>query len=229
MPRWRTRSDAGVRYRDRREAGRVLAGRLLSYRGRHGVLVLGLARGGVPVGWEVAAALAAPFDVFLVRKLGVPQWPELAMGALATGGAVVRNDDLIRSQGITEEQLRSTIERESDELRRRESVYRGDRVPAELSARTVILVDDGIATGASMLAAVRAVRVNGAARVVVAVPVGSATACRHVGHEADELACVSTPADFRAVGQAYQDFTQTTDEEVCALLGERPHRAGPQP
>lgn len=222
MARWRTRSDSGARYRDRREAGRVLAGRLVSYRAEPTVLVLGLARGGVPVGWEVAAALAVPFDVFLVRKLGIPHWPELAMGALATGGAVVRNDDVIRSQGVTEEQLQATIERESTELRRRERAYRGDRVPVDVSSRTVILVDDGIATGASMLAAIRAVRVSRAARVVAAVPVGSATACHKVGDEADDLVCISAPADFNAVGQAYEDFTQTTDEQVCALLSDRP-------
>jgi putative phosphoribosyl transferase len=222
MARWRTHRDAGVRYRDRREAGRVLAGRLVSYRAEPTVLVLGLARGGVPVGWEVAAALAVPFDVFLVRKLGVPGWPELAMGALATGGSVVRNDDVIRSQGVTEEQLQATIDRESVELRRRERAYRGDRAPVDVSSRTVMLVDDGIATGASMLAAIRAVRVSGAARVVAAVPVGSASACHHVGCEADDLVCISAPADFRAVGQAYEDFTQTDDEQVCALLSDKP-------
>lgn len=184
-------------------------------------MVLGLARGGVPVGFEVAAALGLPFDAFLVRKLGLPHWPELAMGALATGGALVRNEDLIGSQEVTEDQLQEIIERERAELRRREAAYGMEEAP-ELTGRTVILVDDGIATGASMLAAVRAVRAAGAARVVVAVPVASRTACRLIDDEVDELMCVDAPEDFRAVGQAYEDFTQTSDDEVRALLAGHP-------
>lgn len=207
-------------FANRREAGRVLATALSHHRDGADTVVLGLARGGVPVGWEVAAALALPFEVFLVRKLGVPQWPELAMGALASGGTVVRNDDVIESQAVTEEELQRTVEREHAELRRRTAAY-GARDSAEVSGRTVILVDDGIATGASMLAAVRAVRTAGAARVVVAVPVASPTACRLVDHEADELVCVSSPPGFRAVGAAYADFTQTGDDEVRALLAQR--------
>lgn len=212
-------------FENRRTAGRMLASELSQYADDSSLVVLGLARGGVPVGWEVAAALSAPFDVFLVRKLGVPHWPELAMGALATGGGLVRNDDLIRSQDITERQFQATIDRESAELARRELAYRGDVAAEDLDGRTVILVDDGIATGASMLAAVRAVRASGARRVVVAVPVGSATACRQVGDEADELVCLNAPPDFQAVGQAYDDFTQTTDDEVRALLAS-PTRRG---
>lgn len=208
-------------FRNRREAGRALAGPLSHLAGDRSILVLGLARGGVPVGWEVAAALGAPFDVFLVRKLGVPHWPELAMGALASGGAVVRNEDVIRSQDVTEDQIRAVVERESVELGRREAAYRGNRAAPELTGRTVILVDDGIATGASMLVAIRAVRAAGAARVVVAVPVASPTACHGIKREADELVCLRTPPDFGAVGAAYADFTQTTDEEVCALLAAR--------
>ncbi|MGK2868438.1 MAG: phosphoribosyltransferase [Mycobacterium sp.] len=208
-------------FRNRREAGRALAGALSHLAGDRSILVLGLARGGVPVGWEVAVALAAPFDVFLVRKLGVPHWPELAMGALATGGAVVRNEDVIRSQDVTEDQVRAIIERESVELVRRQVAYRGNRQAPELTGHTVVLVDDGIATGASMMAAIRAVRAVGAARVVVAVPVGSPTACHGIGRAADELVCLHTPPDFGAVGAAYADFTQTTDEEVCALLAAR--------
>ena len=208
-------------FANRRAAGRMLATELGQHRGAPGTVVLGLARSGVPVGWEVAAALVLPFDVFLVRKLGVPHWPELAMGALATGGTVVRNEDLIRSQNITEQQLRETLARERTELRRREAAY-GVREPLELADRTVILVDDGIATGASMLAAVRAVRVAGAGYVVAAVPVASRSACRLVAADADEVICVVTPPDFRAVGQAYDDFTQTSDDEVRALLGVRP-------
>ncbi len=172
------RRNARRTFRDRREAGRVLAEELASYRGRDDLVVLGLARGGVPVGWEVAAFLRAPLDVFLVRKLGVPQWQELAMGALASGGGVVINDSLVRNLGISDEQLQAAIDRETEELHRRERAYRGDRPPADVEGKTVILVDDGIATGASMLAAVRAVRAANPARVVVAVPVGPASACR---------------------------------------------------
>jgi len=208
-------------FANRREAGRVLATALSHHRADAAAVVLGLARGGVPVDWEVAAALDLPFDVFLVRKLGVPHWPELAMGALASGGTVVRNEDLLRSQAVTEEELHTVIERERAELRRRETAYGAAAAP-ELSDRTVILVDDGIATGASMLAAVRAVRGAGAARVVVAVPVASASAWRLIGREVDEVVCVDIPPDFRAVGQAYGDFTQTSDDEVRALLARRP-------
>jgi predicted phosphoribosyltransferase len=206
------------RYRDRREAGRVLATELASYRGRPDLLVLGLARGGVPVAWEVAAALGAELDVFLVRKLGVPRWPELAMGALASGGRVVMNDDVVSSLHIDDEQVRAVIERETTELRRREEAYRGGRPEADLHGRAVLLVDDGIATGASMLAAVRAVRAAGARLVVVAVPVGPRSACRQLAAEADDVVCATMPADFDAVGQAYTDFRQVTDDEVRELL-----------
>ncbi len=219
MPRYRRGSRNAV-FENRRAAGRALAAELSPLSGEPALTVLGLARGGVPVAWEVAAALRAPLDAFLVRKLGVPGWPELAMGALTTGGAVVRNEDVVRAADVTEEEVQRVIDRESAELARREAVYRGDRPPAPVRGRTVILVDDGLATGASMLAAVRAVRQAGAARVVVAVPVGAAAACRRIAEEADELVCISEPADFHAVGQAYEDFTQTTDAEVCALLAE---------
>lgn len=207
-------------FANRREAGRVLATALSHHRADAAAVVLGLARGGVPVGWEVAAALGLPFDVFLVRKLGVPHWPELAMGALASGGTVVRNEDLLRSQAVTEDELHAVIERERAELRRRETAYGAAAAP-ELSGRTAILVDDGIATGASMLAAVRAVRGAGAERVVVAVPVASSAAWRLIGREVDESVCVDIPPDFRAVGQVYGDFTQTSDDEVRALLARR--------
>ncbi|WP_235570945.1 phosphoribosyltransferase [Mycobacterium sp. Root265] len=210
-------NETGIRFPNRRAAGRSLATALAHHRGATATVVLGLARGGVPVGFEVAAALGLPFDAFLVRKLGLPHWPELAMGALATGGAVVRNADLIRSQAITEDQLQEVIEAERVELRRREAAYGVQQAP-DLAGRTVILVDDGIATGASMLAAVRAVRAAGAAAVVVAVPVASRTACHLIDDEVDELICVDAPPDFRAVGQAYDDFTQTSDDEVRALL-----------
>jgi predicted phosphoribosyltransferase len=205
-------------FRDRREAGCVLAEDLASYHGRDGLLVLGLARGGVPVGWEVAAALHASLDVFLVRKLGMPQWSELAMGALASGDHVVMNDDVVASLGVTDDELHEVIDRETTELHRRERVYRGDRPAADLHAKTVILVDDGIATGASMRAAVRAVRAAGATTVVVAVPVGPASVCQDLAQEADDVVCATTPPSFEAVGQAFGDFHQVTDDEVGELL-----------
>lgn len=205
-------------FRDRREAGCALAEELSAYRARADLLVLGLARGGVPVGREVAAALRAPFDVFVVRKLGAPRWSELAMGALTSGGRVVTNDSVIAGLNISDEELQSVIEREMAELRRREHVYRGDRPPAELRDRTVVVVDDGIATGASMLASVRAIQTGGPAAIVVAVPVGPASACQKLAEEADDVVCASMPAAFEAVGQAYLDFGQVSDDEVIALL-----------
>jgi putative phosphoribosyl transferase len=212
------RRNARRTFRDRREAGRVLAEALTPYRGEDNLLVLGLARGGVPVGWEVAAALQAPLDVFLVRKLGVPQWQELAMGALASGGGMVINDSLVKNLGISDEQLQEAIDRETEELNRREQAYRGDRPPADVEGKTVILVDDGIATGASMLAAVRAIRAAKPAQVVVAVPVGPASACRQLGAEVDEVVCATMPPGFEAVGQVFADFHQVTDDEVRELL-----------
>ena len=212
------RRSARRTFRDRREAGQVLAQALVAYHGRDDLLVLGLARGGVPVGWEVAASLRAPLDVFLVRKLGVPQWQELAMGALASGGGLVVNDNLMRSLGISEEALRTTIDRETEELNRREHAYREGRAPADPSGKVAILVDDGIATGASMLAAVRAVRAADPARVVVAVPVGPPSACSQLGGEADDVVCATMPSSFEAVGQVYSDFHQVSDDEVRELL-----------
>jgi putative phosphoribosyl transferase len=212
------RRNARRTFRDRREAGQVLAETLTAYHGRNDLLVLGLARGGVPVGWEVAASLRAPLDVFLVRKLGVPQWQELAMGALASGGGLVVNDNLIRSLDISDEALRETIEKETEELNRRESAYRGGRPPLDVAGKIAILVDDGIATGASMLAAVRAVRAAKPAQVVVAVPVGPPSACRDLAGEADDVVCATMPSSFEAVGQVYSDFHQVSDDEVRELL-----------
>ncbi|MGV0633590.1 phosphoribosyltransferase [Mycolicibacillus trivialis] len=205
-------------FSDRRHAGRALAERLAAYRGRDDLLVLGLARGGVPVAWEVAAALGAPLDVFVVRKLGVPHWPELAMGALASGGAVVLNDTVIASAAVRRDQLDAVIAKETAELRRRETAYRGDRPPADPRGKTVLLIDDGIATGASMRVAVQAVRAAGPAAIVVAVPVAPPSVDRDLGGAADDVVCVSTPAGFEAVGQAYTDFTQVDDEEVRRLM-----------
>ncbi len=177
-------------FRDRRDAGRAMAEELRAYRGRHGSLVvLGLARGGVPVGWEVAKALGVPLDVFLVRKLGVPHWRELAMGAVASGGGVVMNDSVVSSLHITDAQIQAVIDHETAELERRERAYRGERPVADLHGKVVILVDDGIATGASMLAAVRAVRAARPQSIVVAVPVGPQSACGELAKEAEDVVC----------------------------------------
>lgn len=205
-------------FRGRREAGRALAAELAWYREKEGLLVLGLARGGVPVGWEVASALHAEFDVFLVRKLGVPQWSELAMGALASGGVVVMNDNVVSSLRISDEEVHAVIDRETAELHRREHAYRGGRPVADPHGKTVILVDDGIATGASMLAAVRALRATNPESIIVAVPVGPQLACQELAQEADHVVCTTTPPDFEAVGQAFVDFHQVADEEVRELL-----------
>jgi putative phosphoribosyl transferase len=205
-------------FRDRREAGRVLAEELAAYRGKDGLLVLGLARGGVPVGWEVAAALRAELDVFLVRKLGVPQWSELAMGALASGGGVVMNDNVLSSLSISDEQVREVVDRETAELNRREQAYRGGRPVADPQGKTVIVVDDGIATGASMLAAVRALRASSPESIVVAVPVGPQSVFKLLAQEADDVVCATMPNDFEAVGQVFVDFHQVSDTEVRDLL-----------
>ncbi len=205
-------------FRDRREAGRVLAEELAAYHGKDGLLVLGLARGGVPVGWEVAAALHAELDVFLVRKLGVPHWSELARGALASGGVVVMNDNVVCSLRISDEQVRAVIDRETAELDRREHAYRGGRPVADPRDKTVILVDDGIATGASMLAGVRALRASNPEAIVVAVPVGPQSVCEELAREADDVVCATMPSDFEAVGQVFVHFHQVTDDEVRELL-----------
>lgn len=218
MNAWSLRASREHIYRDRHEAGRVLAEQLVSYRDRPDVLVLGLARGGVPIAAEVASRLHAPLDVFVVRKLGVPQWQELAMGAVASGGGLVINEGLVNRLGIDEDTIVETIRHETAEVERREQAYRGGRPAPDVTGRTVILVDDGIATGATMLAAVRAVRA--ARRVVVAVPVGPPTVSAQLTEEADEVVCTNTPPRFEAVGQAFADFHQVSDDEVCRLLAE---------
>jgi predicted phosphoribosyltransferase len=205
-------------FRDRHEAGCALADQLTAYRGEDNVLVLGLARGGVPVAWEIASALHAALDVFLVRKLGVPRWSELAMGALASGGGVVMNDNVVSSLHITDEQVREVIDSEMVELARREHVYRSGRPVADPRGKIVILVDDGIATGASMLAAVRAIRAGGPQSIVVAVPVGPQSVCRELAQVADDVVCTTMPPGFEAVGQVYGDFHQVSDDEVRELL-----------
>lgn len=208
-------------FRDRSEAGRILAvdlARRLEPIEVRDLQVLALARGGVPVGWEIAAHLRAPLDVCLVRKLGVPQWPELAMGAVATGGGVVLNNDLIQNLGIGEDEIRDAVTRETAELRRREQTYRADRGPLILAGRTVLLVDDGIATGASITAAVRSVRESGPGRIVVGVPVSPKAVCQRLLRDADDVVCTTMPPDFSAVGQFFADFHQVGDDEVRALL-----------
>ena len=206
------------KYQDRIEAGQRLAARLMAYANQPDVLVLGLARGGVPVAFEVARALRAPLDIFLVRKLGVPGHEELAMGAIATGGVRVLNEDVVLALQISDDLLDAIAAKEQVELERRERAYRGDRLPPEVRGRTVILVDDGLATGSTMRAAVAALRQQRPARIVVAVPVGAPETCEEFQTEADEAVCARTPEPFRAVGLWYGDFSQTTDEEVHELL-----------
>ena len=211
------------RFRNRIDAGRRLAEKLAAYADRPDVLVLALPRGGVPVGFEVARALGAPLDVFLVRKLGVPRYEELAMGAVATAGVRVLNDDIVRGLGISEHEIDAAVARELQELARRERLYRGDRPSPDVAGRTVILVDDGLATGATMRAAVAALREQQQqpTRIVVAVPTASPDTCEVLKAEADDVVCAMTPEPFFAVGHWYEDFTQTTDNEVRELLTRR--------
>jgi putative phosphoribosyl transferase len=207
-----------VRFLNRRDAGRQLAEELSDYAEDPGVLVLGLPRGGVPVAFEVARALRAPLDVLVVRKLGAPGHRELAMGAIAGGGLRVLNMDVIEALGISQGAVESVAASESLELERQRQVYRGDAPLAELRGRTIIVVDDGLATGSTMRAAVGALRQSKPARIVVAVPVASAETARVLREVADDVVCVSTPPDFRAVSNWYEDFSQTTDQEVHSML-----------
>ena len=219
---------------DRRDAGKALASGLRQYAGRDDVVVLALPRGGVPVAFEVAEALDAPLEIFLVRKLGLPEHPELAMGAIASGGIRVLNDDVVRWYGVHDRVIEAVARQEQTELERREHAYRHGRPRPELAGKVVILVDDGLATGSSMRAAVQAVKQLKPARVIVAVPVGAPSTCEELREIADETICARTPEQFSAVGQWYRDFAQTSDEEVRHLLDERaagesavgPRRAG---
>jgi len=205
-------------FRDRKYAGRALAKRLALFAGRRDVTVLALPRGGTPVAYEVAKALHAPLDVLVVRKLGVPWNPEFAMGAIASGGERLIDDMLTRELGISTQDVEEVASNEAYELERRERVYRGGRPAPDLRGRTVILVDDGLATGSTMRVAVRAVRRQSPARVVVAAPVAAPEACELLRGEADEVVCAEMPDPFLGVGRWYLDFSQTSDEEVCRLL-----------
>jgi predicted phosphoribosyltransferase len=211
---------------DRADAGRKLGKRLAAYAKRRDVLVLALPRGGVPVAAEVAHMLDVPLDVLLVRKLGVPGHPELAMGAIASGGIRVLNPDVIRSTGVPAEVIEHVARREADELARRERMYRGNLSPAEVEDHTVILIDDGLATGATMRAAAEGIRQRRPARVVVAVPVAAEATCDEIGDIVDEVVCLHTPEPFVAVGLWYEEFDQTSDVEVRELL-DRARRPAP--
>lgn len=205
-------------FRDRADAGEQLSRELAGYSGRKDVVVLALPRGGVPVAYEVARALHVPLDVFLVRKLGLPGQEELAMGAISSGGVRVLNEDVIGLLGIPNDVIENVTAKEQRELERRARSYRGDRPAPDVEGRTVILIDDGLATGSTIRAAVAALRRKHPARIVVAVPVGAPEICAELQNEADEIICVETPEPFYGVGAWYEDFSQTTDEEVRDLL-----------
>ncbi|WP_017661906.1 phosphoribosyltransferase [Baaleninema simplex] len=205
-------------FQDRIEAGRVLASRLERYARRDDVVVLGLPRGGVPVAFQIARALDAPLDVCLVRKLGVPNNPELAMGALGSRGDITTNENVVQSLRVSQEQFEAVVRRERQELQRREKRYRGRRPPLEVRGKTTILVDDGVATGATLMAAIATLRHCHPAKIVVAIPVAAPVVCEKLRTKVDELVCVLEPEPFNFLGLWYADFSQTTDEEVCGLL-----------
>jgi predicted phosphoribosyltransferase len=216
------------RFHDRRQAGVVLAERLMGYAGRRDAIVLGLPRGGVPVAFEVARALRVPLDVFVVRKLGLPGHEELAMGAVASGGVVVLDRELIRTLGVPDTDVARVLCAEQRELERREREYRDDRPPVAVAGKIVILIDDGLATGSSMLAAVEALKEKHPARLVAGVPVGAADTCSALARYADDVVCAVRPIPFYGVGSWYADFRQTTDDEVRGLLW-RAEREWPHP
>jgi putative phosphoribosyl transferase len=217
-PAAKRHEQAPTHFRDRADAGRYLAERLADLSGRSDLLVLGIPRGGVPVAYEVARALRAPLDLIVVRKLGYPGEEELAMGAIASGGVRVLNQQVLQELPVPQRVIETIAARESKELERRERAYRGDRPPVDARGRTVVVVDDGLATGSSMRAAVMALRQHGPASIVVAVPVGAASTCRSIAHLVDRLECVIESPEFFAVGAWYEDFSQTTDDEVHRLL-----------
>lgn len=207
-------------FRDRRDAGKKLAQALSHYADRSDVTIFALPRGGVPVAYEVALALNAPMDVFIVRKLGLPGREELAIGAIASGGVRVLNEDVVRILNVPQEVINIVVQRERQELKRREQIYRGDRIPPEVRDRTVILIDDGLATGASMRAAVIGVQAQGPARTVIAVPTAAREVCDAFQFNVDEMVCLTTPEPFYGVSRWYEVFSQVDDEEVRVLLEE---------
>lgn len=207
-----------MRFRDRSEAGRLLADRLAEFANRTDVQVLALPRGGVPIAYEVACRMHAPLDVWLVRKLGAPSIPELAIGAIATGGVQTISADVVRRLSVSREQIDAIVARERQELERREFAYRGNRPPLNVRGETAILIDDGVATGASMHVAVKSLRQLEAREIVVAIPVAAPSACVDLEREADRVVCLWKPTDLNSVGEWYQDFSQTTDDEVRGLL-----------
>jgi putative phosphoribosyl transferase len=217
-----------ARFADRAEAGRELAAALGGYRGRGDVIVLALPRGGVPVAFEVARELRAPLDVFVVRKLGLPAQPELAMGAIASGGVQVLNEEVVRTLSVPRQMIEEVAAREQEELARREHVYRGDRPRRPVEGKTIILVDDGVATGSTMRAAVQALRKQNPAEIVIAIPVAPPETCAALEREADRVVCVRTPEPFLALGAWYASFTQTSDAEIQDLLARAEEDAGPR-
>jgi putative phosphoribosyl transferase len=221
-------SDVQYPFRDRSEAGRLLAHELSAYAGRDDVIVLALPRGGVPVAFEIARALHAPLDVFVVRKLGVPGHEELAMGAIASGGVLITDPEVIEDLAIPLDVVTDVAAREENELLRREREYRGDRPKPDMRERTVILVDDGLATGSTMRAALAALRKLRPARIVVAVPVAAPATCAELAGEVDDIICARTPEPFRAVGEWYLDFSPTSDEEVRELLARAEYESSQQ-
>lgn len=207
-------------FKDRRDAGKQLAKELVKYKGQDDAIVLGLPRGGVPVAFEVAESLKLPLDVFIVRKLGVPGQPELAMGAIASGGIQVLNDSVVRRAGISESQIDDVAQQEREELKKREKAYRGARPDIDLQGKTVLLVDDGLATGASMRAAISALREHNPDKIIVAVPTAPPDTCQEFEPDVDQIICLRTPTPFWGVGGSYQNFSQTTNEEVRELLNQ---------
>ena len=211
-------------FKDRRDAGRKLAQKLMTHAGQSNAVVLALPRGGVPVAYEVALALRVPLDIFIIRKLGLPGREELALGAIASGGVRVLNGDLIRMLSVPDEVINFVVKRELQELHRRERAYRKDRPPLEVRERAVILIDDGLATGASMRAAIEGLRAQQPARITVAVPIAAPEVCAAFQEEVDEIVCAVTPEPFYGVGRWYEDFSQVTDAEVRILLEEANHQ-----
>jgi putative phosphoribosyl transferase len=222
---WGDRVQHIKKFRDRVHAGQLLAGLLLSYADEPNLLVLGLPRGGVPVAHEVARRLSADLDVFVVRKLGVPWQPELAMGAIGSGGICSINDEIVRSLGISASDLKTVQIREQAELERRESLFRGGRPPYSIAGRVIIIVDDGLATGATMAVAIQAMRSQNPRKIVVAVPVAPTDTAQRIRAMADDFICLVTPQFFAGVGAAYEDFSQTSNEDVMRILGRAPLHA----